>query len=168
MQWHVVVALVGGKPAKVECAHCHKQHQFRAAAPGSTAAAGPGTSPSASSTKAKTTRKAAPPPAPSASPSIDLAALTAGREAKGYDPQRAYVAGDVVRHPSFGVGVVMLLPGPYKIEVAFQAGQKLLAHDRAVAAGVPALARPSPTSGDPRAVPDAPSAPRPAPRVAPR
>jgi hypothetical protein len=129
---HIVVAMEGGKPAKVECESCHRQHLFRAGAPGTKA-------PKAAGGRArKAAADAAPPP-----PEIDLVALTAGRPSRGYDPKTRFAVGEVVTHPSFGIGLVTQLPGPQKVEIAFQVGAKLLAHDRgvAVAAG---LARPAP------------------------
>ncbi len=149
MQEHVVVAMVGKNPAKVECGHCHRQHLFRAGPPGTAKVKAPASprKPRASSTAAAG-RRAAP-------PAIDLAALTAGREARAYSPAALFATGDVVRHPSFGVGVVVLLPGPQKMEVAFQEGQKLLAHGRDAVG--PQLARPAPRNDDdPRRVSDAP------------
>ena len=147
MQEHVVVAMVGKLPAKVECAHCHKQHLFRAGPPGA---------------KVKTPANGTRPRKPvseavrNSPPKIDLVAMTAGREARYYDPVKNFAMGDVVRHPNFGIGVVVLLPGPQKMEVAFEAGQKLLAHDRGAPAG-PGLARPAPRNDDDkRRVSDAP------------
>ena len=149
MHEHVVVAMVGTLPAKVECAECHKQHLFRAGPPGVKV------KPPAGGTRP---RKAAEPSraAGPAKPVLDLVALTSGRPTRGYDPRTVYAAGDVVRHPNFGVGVVMVLAGPQKMEVAFEAGQKLLAHDRGTPA-VSALTRPDPRRDDEeRRVTDAP------------
>lgn len=126
---HVVVAMVGGKPAKVECESCHKQHLYRAAPPG--APKGP------RAVGGARARKAAVPEAPA----VDIAALTAGRPSRGYDPKLRFSVGDVVTHQSFGIGLVTLLPGPQKVEIAFQSGAKLLAHDR-TAAVVVGLVRP--------------------------
>ena len=125
---HVVVAMVDGRPAKVECESCHKQHLFRAAAPGT----------KAPRTGTARPRKAAVPEAPA----VDIAALTAGRPQRDYDPKLHFSVGDVVAHPSFGTGLVTLLPGPQKVEIAFQSGAKLLTHDRAAAAAI-GLVRPA-------------------------
>lgn len=126
---HVIVAMVGAKPAKVECASCHKQHLFRAGAPGT-----------APTRTASGRRKSSLPPTPQPEP-IDLEALVAGRPRKPYDPKTRFAIGEVVEHPSFGVGLVTLLPGPQRVEIAFQIGAKLLTHDRG-ASSVPALTRP--------------------------
>ena len=122
MKWHTIVALVDGKPAKVECQGCHKQHQFRAQPP----AAGekPEKAP-----RAKRAAKTATPPVPA----VDFDTLLGGREAeaKAYSPNDTYALNDVVRHPSFGVGVATATPGPQKIELTFRDGsKKVLLHDR--------------------------------------
>src|SRR5438093_52265 len=41
MHEHVIVAMEAGKPAKVECRECHKQHLFRAGPPPTTATSPP-------------------------------------------------------------------------------------------------------------------------------
>jgi hypothetical protein len=120
MKWHTIVALVDGKPAKVECQGCHKQHQYRAQAPvpGEKAPKAP---------RARAARSSTP-----AVPAVDFETLLAGRagEAKVYSPNEAYALNDVVRHPSFDVGVVTATPAPQKIEVTFRDGKKMLLHNR--------------------------------------
>jgi hypothetical protein len=120
MKWHTIVAIVDGKPAKVECQGCHKQHQYRANPPGESAPKAP---------RAKKSRAAATPEAP---PPPDYETLLAGRggEARTYSPNDRYAVGDVLRHPSFGVGVVAATPAANRIEVAFPSERKFLVHDR--------------------------------------
>jgi hypothetical protein len=146
MKDHVVVAMVGDKPAKVECAGCGKQHVYRAQAPGAPKARTTGA-------RAQATRaKAAAPP----EETVDIEAVTAGRPRVPYDPNARFEVGQVVSHPTFGVGLVTLLPGPQKVEIAFPSGARLLAHDRAAAAP-PSLSRPAPRQDEgPRPVTDAP------------
>jgi hypothetical protein len=122
MKWHTIVALVDGKPAKVECQGCGKQHQYRAQppAPGEKGAKPP---------RAPRARKAATP----AVPAVDFDTLLGGREAeaKTYAPTDTYALNDVVRHPTFGVGVATATPGPQKVELTFRDGsKKVLLHDR--------------------------------------
>jgi hypothetical protein len=124
MKWHTIVALVDGRPAKVECQGCGKQHQYRAQPPGSsTGAAGSTGGRKPRATKAEPT----PPPA-------DFDTLLAGRtvgEARTYSPNERYAVGDVVRHPTFDVGVATATPGPQKVELTFRDGtKKVLLHDR--------------------------------------
>ncbi|MDB4969699.1 MAG: hypothetical protein JWN44_5388 [Myxococcales bacterium] len=119
MKWHTIVALVAGKPAKTECHGCHKQHQYRAQPP-------------ASATGVKKPRA---PKAPATTPAADFETVLAGRtEARAYSPNETFALGEVVRHPSFDVGVVTAAPAPQKIEVTFRDGKKILLHDRGGAA----------------------------------
>lgn len=122
MKWHTIVALVDGKPAKVECQGCGKQHQYRAQPPGS--AAEKGERPS----RARASKAATP-----AAPAVDFDTLLAGRDrdAKPYSPNTTFALNDVVRHPTFDLGVVTATPAPQKIEVTFRGGdKKILLHDR--------------------------------------
>src|SRR5262252_218106 len=86
MKWHTIVALVGGKPAKVECQGCHKQHQFRAAPPGTSTAS---SSSGASGERKPRASKAA---AAAAAATVDFDALVGGRagEARPYSPDTRY------------------------------------------------------------------------------
>jgi hypothetical protein len=148
MKWHVVVAVVDDKPAKVECNGCHKQHQFRAQAPGQAPPRPP-------SSRAKA--PAAPPPAEV--PSDLEERLRAGEAtARAYAVRERFAEGDLVRHPQFGVGLVIALPALQKMEVAFKDGRKLLVHDRGQAAAPPGLTRPARVDDDaaPRYASDAP------------
>jgi hypothetical protein len=125
MKWHTIVALVDGKPAKVECQGCHKQHQYRAQPPG--AATEKGEKP-AKTPRARSAKSATP-----AVPAVDFDTLVAGREADAqqYSPNTTFALNDVVRHPTFDLGVVTATPGPQKIEVTFRGGEKkILLHDR--------------------------------------
>ena len=119
MKDHIVVAIADGKPAKTECMGCHKQHVYRAHPPGTKVAkpkvkAKPGSGP----------RK------PSAAAMLPLPSLE-GRVAKTYSPSERFGAGEVVRHPTFGLGLVTSLPAAQKMEVHFEAGVRVLVHDRA-------------------------------------
>jgi hypothetical protein len=119
MKWHTIVALVDGKPAKVECQGCHKQHQYRAQPPGEKPEKAP---------RARAAKAAAP-----SVPAVDFDTLLGGRdgEAKQYSPNTTFALNDVVRHPTFAIGVVTATPAPQKIEVTFRGGEKkILLHDR--------------------------------------
>jgi hypothetical protein len=143
MKDHVIVAMVGDKPAKVECAGCHKQHVYRAAAPGT------------KTESAGRTRRKTPAPPVSAPPVTEmLEAKLAGREAdaKTYSPNERYAVEDIVRHPSFGLGVVVSLPAAQKVEIDFRGGRKLLLHDRGAAQAL-TLERPPPRGEDDKRTP---------------
>jgi hypothetical protein len=49
--------------------------------------------------------------------------------AKHYSPKDKYTPGDVVQHPTFGVGVARVVQET-KIEVLFEDGPKVLVHGR--------------------------------------
>src|SRR5215471_6180629 len=104
--WHVVVAKVGDKIAKVQCKECGAFHRHKP--PG--AAAATRTSNSSSGTATRTRKPpAAEPPAPMVAP--DLA-----RPVRRYAASEAFSAGDRVQHATFGLGVVQSSPGPGKID----------------------------------------------------
>lgn len=136
MKWHVIVALVGQRPAKVECHGCHKQHQFRATPPGTSTASTRPTRARASSRATAVVR------------TDDLDTMLAGRtaEARAYSPNERFEINDVVRHPSFDVGVVTATPAPQKVEIAFREGRKILLHDRGAKA--PSTLAPPPRRSD--------------------
>jgi hypothetical protein len=139
IRWHIIIAMVDAKPAKVECLSCHKQHTLRTA-------------------RSRSRGAAARPAARPATVVVDIEGMLRGREgsATGYDPERACALDEVIRHPSFGLGVVVGLPAPQRMEVAFRDGRKFLVHDRA--GGGPRLKRPDPRAADkaPRGASDAP------------
>jgi hypothetical protein len=119
MKDHVIVAMLDEKPAKVECAGCHKQHVYRAGPPG---------------TRSESSRSRRAPAAPVSAPPVAeaLEAKLAGRDAdaRAYSPNLRFAVDDIVRHPSFGLGVVVSLPAAQKVEIDFRGGRKLLLHDR--------------------------------------
>jgi hypothetical protein len=144
MKDHVVVAVVAGVPAKVECMGCGKQHMYRAQPPGT---AKPRTSRVGKSVAVTPT------------PVDDLEAkLAAGASsARIYAPRDTYAVGDFVKHPTFGVGLVIAVPAAQKAEIAFSSGRKLLVHARGAEAPASSLERPPRRDDDaPRIATDAP------------
>jgi hypothetical protein len=126
MREHIVVAMVGQNPAKVECTSCHRQHQYRAAPPGTKKEKEPRAPRTAGGRPRREGTAAA---TPAVAP-VDLEARIANRTPQRYDAAHRFAIDDVVEHPSFGLGVVIGLPGAQKIEVLFSSGAKLLLHDR--------------------------------------
>ena len=123
-RWHIIVALVGDRPVKVECRSCRKQHGYKLGPPGT---------PTPGASKARAPRAAA--KRADEAPTYDLAALSSrASEAKPYAPSTTFAAGDVVRHPTFGLGLVATLAGPQRIDVRFPSGPRTLVHDRKPAA----------------------------------
>ncbi len=89
----------------------------------------------------------------------DLETKLSGGEtaARTYSPKDAYVIEEFVRHPTFGVGMVVGLPSAQKMEVAFRDGRKILVHQRGDGPPPPStLTRPVRTEEAPGYVTDAP------------
>ncbi len=115
--WHVVIARVDGRIAKVECKECGARHRYRPAegaktAPSRSSAAG-ATSPRTRSRKAK-----------------QIVEADRSRPRRPFRPSETYRVGDRVVHESFGEGVVQAVKGPTKIEILFEVGSKTLVHGR--------------------------------------
>jgi len=125
--WHVVMAKMGAKIAKVVCKRCNGQHLYRTEQPPESAASSNGDSngPAASAAPRATARRsrsraAAPAPAP-------VPAFDPSKPPRAYAAGQVFVAGERVQHPTFGGGVVTGSPGPGKVEIAFPAGRRVLA-----------------------------------------
>lgn len=118
---HTIESMVGDKPARVHCNTCKAQHRYRPNEPGASSRQGPqreagsGTGPTP---KMRTSR---------------YQSLLKGKDmavAKPYSSKDRYEPGDVVEHPSFGVGVTTAIKDGTKIEVMFETGLKVLVHGR--------------------------------------
>jgi hypothetical protein len=118
--WHVVVAKVGERIAKVQCKQCGAQHRHKP----------PGATPARTPTAPRTRKKAVPPPPPRPEPDTS-------RPIRRYTPTEAYQTGDRVQHPTFGMGVAGASPGPGKIEVFFKEGPRVLAQAKAASTLAP-------------------------------
>lgn len=112
--WHVVVAVVDGRIAKVECKQCGARHRHRPADDEPRRGA---------ARQASRTRK----PGRASKPVVDADPSRPRRPFRATD---TYAVGDRIVHPSFGEGVVQALRGPTKVEVLFEAGPKVLVHGR--------------------------------------
>ena len=118
--WHVVMAKMGDKIAKVVCKRCGGHHRYRdenANANADTAGGGDaGSRPRrptfGSARRARTAR-------PEAAP---IPAFDPAKPPRAYGARDSYVAGERVSHPTFGVGVVTGSPGAGKVEVIFTSG----------------------------------------------
>lgn len=117
--WHVVMAKIGDRVAKVVCKLCGSQHNYRgeknAPAPGGNGGASTWGRPRRRKTRSTVT------PAP------QMADFDPSKPPRGYSPKDTYVAGERVIHASFGVGVVAGVPGPGKVDVQFPSGARTLA-----------------------------------------
>lgn len=109
---HVIVSMVGGQPAKVQCKTCRSDHRFKKNG-GATTSSKPRTH----------------------TPKIKVLASDHWEERMrqkhagemlNYSPKGQFAVGQVVKHPQFGMGIVEELKGPNKISVLFRVGEKLL------------------------------------------
>jgi hypothetical protein len=112
--WHVVVAKVEDRIAKVQCKECGATHRHR---PPAGAAAAP--------KKKRTTRKAAKAAEPvSVEPTVEP---DLSKPVQPYRIDGSYEPGDRIEHSTFGTGVVESASTPGKIGVFFPDGRKILA-----------------------------------------
>ncbi len=105
---HTIEAMVGDKPARVHCNTCQAQHSYKPNKPGTSARSG----------KPRPTK---------------YQTLLNGKDmahAKRYSTKDKYEPGDILDHPSFGVGVATAVKDGTKVEVTFEGGVKLLIHGR--------------------------------------
>jgi len=115
---HTIIAMMGGRPVKVECNTCHGVHRFRGEAP---APAGPRRS------------------AAGARPARERAATRSFDEdlrgknlamARRYSPKDTYQLDQVIEHPVFGLGFVSAIRDATKVEVTFRSDVKVLVHGK--------------------------------------
>jgi hypothetical protein len=133
--WHVVMAKMGDRIAKVVCKRCGGHHRYRdenADTSGGGADASGRPRRSTFGAGRRSTRPAR--PEPTTAPPFDPA-----KPPRAYAARDSYVAGERVSHPTFGIGVVSGSPGAGKVEVVFPGGS---ARVLACAKGTSTLARP--------------------------
>lgn len=114
---HTIIAMADGKVAKVQCNVCGGRHNYRPEKPEKTGGA-----------KKKMTRTAST-GAKLAKAEAHFEELVAGREpseALAYAMDGIFKKGDLVDHPTFGLGVVAQTEMPNKIEVVFRQESRLL------------------------------------------
>ena len=119
---HTVEAKVGDTIARVACNTCRAKHAYRAGPPGTTTSVRKPTKDlAAGSSKAGLARAS------------HYGTLIQGRDvaaAKVYSTKSAFSVSDLVKHPSFGVGVVVAIKSGGKMEVLFANGPKVLVFGR--------------------------------------
>lgn len=135
--WHVVVAKVGDKIAKVQCKECGGYHRYRP--PGGGAKKAPSTSAAARARREPKTssRQGA---------RIDepMVAANLARPSRPYQFAEAYEPGDRIEHPKFGTGVVETTSEPGKMQVFFPEGRRILARAKPQGTGLQRPQRPPP------------------------
>jgi ribosomal protein S27AE len=120
--WHVVMARLGERIAKVVCKRCGSQHNYRGenGVPEAAAGAGGGNSTFGRRFNKRRPRRGDSTPTPT--PTFDP-----NQPPRSYNAREGYLPGERVVHPTFGTGVVAGVPGAGKIEVVFPAGARTLA-----------------------------------------
>ncbi len=130
MLTHRIVAMVGPKPARVECETCHSQHNWREFPPGETPTRASSSSSSGSA-----------PRAPRVSHVTKLEQERRDREQSWeravtgkmvtdfikYNVKTQFKVGDLVKHPKFGDGVVTQIIDAHKVEILFRDEPRTLA-----------------------------------------
>jgi hypothetical protein len=106
---HVIVALVGIKPVNVQCNTCSGIHRYRQPA-----------------SIAKTVKHSSSSPVVKQEEWAELQTAISNGLARDYDMEKEYRAGTVIRHPSFGLGLVQRVVGSRKMEVLFEDGRKTM------------------------------------------
>lgn len=122
---HTIEAMVGDTIKRVHCNTCGGQHVYRAHAPGQ----GP-SSPRASKSEGGERRRTSGAGMAKAS---DYQRYLEGRDLsvkRPYSPKSTFSQGDLVEHPTFGLGVVTGLKDSTKVELLFEVGPKTLIHGR--------------------------------------
>jgi hypothetical protein len=122
---HTVEAMVDSKITRVHCNTCRGQHAYRAAAPAPRAAAGANPAKGAKSAARKTADKV-----PKRSEYETLLRGRTGATARTYAMTERFAPGELLKHPSFGLGVVTGERDSIKIDVHFADGPKVMMHRR--------------------------------------
>ena len=115
--WHVVIALVDRRIAKVECRDCGARHRYRAV-----------TGEKGSVRGQSTTR--APRSRTRSSEKRPVVKADETRPRRDFSMSETYEVGDRVVHASFGEGVVQQIAAATKIVVLFDIGLKTLVQGR--------------------------------------
>ena len=130
--WHVVMAMMGDRIAKVVCKRCGGHHRYRTESDsGADDAAGGAREGRRSVPARRYARPAVRTPEP-------LPTFDPNKPPRAYAAKETYDRGDRVTHPTFGTGVVTSAPGSGRVEVAFPSGARVLACAKAIST----LARP--------------------------
>ncbi|MBY0369103.1 hypothetical protein K2X33_00355 [bacterium] len=113
---HVIVSMVDGKPSKVQCKTCRGTHRYKILG-GVSVPSGP------------RQRKTAPKTVIRASELWEQKMATKAKDdIVAYKANQSFKKGDVLQHPTFGLGVVEEVRSPTKVAIFFRDGEKLLAH----------------------------------------
>lgn len=126
---HTILALVGTKVARVRCNTCGSDHVYRGTQRPSRSAA--------ARTRASTAEKT---PKTVVGFDAQLAALDVSK-AEDYRPDHIYAVDQVLRHPTFGLGIVRSVRQD-KMDVAFKAAERTLVQGRSAGTARPSFSPP--------------------------
>ncbi|HEY1417485.1 MAG TPA: hypothetical protein VGF41_06245 [Myxococcaceae bacterium] len=134
---HTILAMVGQKVARVRCNTCGSDHVYR------------GTQTASRSVASRT--RAAPAEKTVVGWDAQLAALDISK-AQDYRPDQSFAVDQVVRHPTFGLGIVRAVRQD-KMDVAFKSAERTLVQGRGPGTVRPSFAPPhrpedAPEAGD--------------------
>ncbi|HTP26509.1 MAG TPA: hypothetical protein VMK12_12730 [Anaeromyxobacteraceae bacterium] len=112
---HTIIAMVDGRPVKVECNTCHGVHRFRGELPRTARVSGtPRTAPKALRERPVVV-------------AFDEVLRTKNlATAQRYSPKATYRVDQVIEHPIFGLGFVSAIRDATKVEVTFRTDVKVL------------------------------------------
>ncbi len=120
---HTIVAMQNGVVAKVECNTCHGRHNYRPPVPEK------GGRRQGGFVKDRGAARAAGRVSPELMAAARYEEALAGRnreEARPYAMNASFASGELIAHPSFGVGLVTKKIGATRVEVIFHSGVKIL------------------------------------------
>jgi hypothetical protein len=118
--WHVVMAKVKERIAKVVCKRCGSQHSYRSGTSAGIDVGGGAGKKGFSTMRAKKSRT--PVVEPIVAPTFDPS-----KPPRPYSIRDNYATAERIEHPTFGTGVVASTPGPGKVDVVFPTGVRTLA-----------------------------------------
>lgn len=107
---HVIITMADEGPAKVQCDICSRQHKYR-----------PPSAP-----KKPAVRRVVDPTVAERKEWERLRPEMNEKEAKDYSMTGAFKVSSLIKHATFGLGVVQRIAGNQKIEVLFEDGKKLM------------------------------------------
>jgi hypothetical protein len=132
---HRIIAMIGSKPARVECSTCGSHHNYRAASPGekpetSARANAKLVSPAGAGGRVRTPRGPTKAQQEIAARELQWEKSISGkspRDFKAYRTTQSFQQGELVRHSKFGDGVVTRVVDAHKVEILFKDEPRTLA-----------------------------------------
>lgn len=152
---HTILAMVGDKIARVRCNTCMGEHAFRPNPPGTKAPKAEARPKAAAGSTRTVTRARATKEKAEVRPFEELFTDRDTSEARSYSPRERFEDGDMISHPTFGLGLVRTARQD-KVDVVFKSGEKVLVHNLAAARNPASFARPARREGPSEAAADKP------------